>query len=217
MGEREINAFLTDLATRRQEAPSTQNQALAALLFLYRHVLRRDTGDLDGVKPASIGPEHSHIRLTRWLGIRQPPDSDDKEISARRTGVAMAMGVSAGTTLAKPKDRRRGPTPCSPDDHPAGRSRGRPTRRYPEARHLPHLQAFLRDASAGIRLRHPYHSGASRPRRREDDYDLHSRPHSWSQRRSKPHGSTMIATRPLIQTGYFSAACHTRRERRMWK
>jgi site-specific recombinase XerD len=35
MGEREITEFLSSLATQRGVAPSTQNQALSALLFLY--------------------------------------------------------------------------------------------------------------------------------------------------------------------------------------
>ncbi|PYQ63325.1 MAG: hypothetical protein DMF54_17075 [Acidobacteria bacterium] len=39
MGQKEINAFLTDLAVEGRVSASTQNQALAALLFLYRHVL----------------------------------------------------------------------------------------------------------------------------------------------------------------------------------
>lgn len=41
MGEAEINAFLSDLAVRTSVSASTQNQALAALLFLYRHVLEK--------------------------------------------------------------------------------------------------------------------------------------------------------------------------------
>ncbi len=41
MGETEINAFLSDLAVRQRVSASTQNQALAALLFLYRHVLKK--------------------------------------------------------------------------------------------------------------------------------------------------------------------------------
>ncbi len=39
MGELEIAAFLTSLAVRGRVAPSTQNQALAALLFFYGKVL----------------------------------------------------------------------------------------------------------------------------------------------------------------------------------
>ena len=40
MGEPEVSAFLTDLAVVKNVSASTQNQALHALLFLYRHVLR---------------------------------------------------------------------------------------------------------------------------------------------------------------------------------
>jgi integron integrase len=39
MGEAEVSAFLTDLAVAKNVSASTQNQALHALLFLYRHVL----------------------------------------------------------------------------------------------------------------------------------------------------------------------------------
>lgn len=35
MGELEVGAFLTSLAVKRHVASSTQNQALAALLFLW--------------------------------------------------------------------------------------------------------------------------------------------------------------------------------------
>jgi integron integrase len=42
MGGLEVVAFLSDLAVRRRVAASTQNQALAALLFLYRAVLGRE-------------------------------------------------------------------------------------------------------------------------------------------------------------------------------
>ena len=40
LGGREVEAFLTRLATEGRVAPSTQNQALAGLLFLYREVLQ---------------------------------------------------------------------------------------------------------------------------------------------------------------------------------
>ncbi len=42
MGEPEINAYLTHLAVAQRVAASTQNQALAALLFLYRRVLGKE-------------------------------------------------------------------------------------------------------------------------------------------------------------------------------
>jgi integron integrase len=42
MGGKEIEAFLTDLAVNQKVAASTQNQALHALLFLYKEVLRQE-------------------------------------------------------------------------------------------------------------------------------------------------------------------------------
>jgi integron integrase len=49
MGKPEIEQFLTALAVERNVAASTQNQALAALLFLYKDVLECDPGWLDDV------------------------------------------------------------------------------------------------------------------------------------------------------------------------
>jgi integron integrase len=49
MGHTEISAFLTYLATQRRVAASTQNQALAAILFLYREVLDREVGELEAL------------------------------------------------------------------------------------------------------------------------------------------------------------------------
>ncbi|MDI6770728.1 MAG: tyrosine-type recombinase/integrase [Anaerolineales bacterium] len=37
-----MQAFITHLATERKVAASTQNQALSAIIFLYRHVLQID-------------------------------------------------------------------------------------------------------------------------------------------------------------------------------
>ena len=45
MGGPEINRFLTNLACEGNVAASAQNQALCALVFLYKHVLRKDPGD----------------------------------------------------------------------------------------------------------------------------------------------------------------------------
>ncbi len=52
MGEREVADFLTWLAVQRKVAPATQNQALNALVFLYRHVLERPLGELGPVTRA---------------------------------------------------------------------------------------------------------------------------------------------------------------------
>lgn len=45
----EVEQFLTDLAVNRHVSASTQNQALAAILFLYRHVLEVELPWLENV------------------------------------------------------------------------------------------------------------------------------------------------------------------------
>lgn len=55
LGEGEIAAFLAALATREKVAASTQNQARAAILFLFRHVLGRRVAEL-GELPAARKP-----------------------------------------------------------------------------------------------------------------------------------------------------------------
>jgi len=42
LGKKEVEAFLSQLAQKRGVRPSTQNQALSAILFLYREVLERE-------------------------------------------------------------------------------------------------------------------------------------------------------------------------------
>jgi integron integrase len=80
MAEPEINAYLTHLAVKDKVSASTQNQALSALLFLYRHVLDREIGDLGEVirarKPSRLPVVMtreetravlSHLKGDKWL------------------------------------------------------------------------------------------------------------------------------------------------------
>nr|WP_246417327.1 integron integrase [Rehaibacterium terrae] len=64
MGAREVEAFLTRLATRDKVAASTQNQALAALLFLYREVLGEQLPWMENIRRAKR-PERLPVVLTR--------------------------------------------------------------------------------------------------------------------------------------------------------
>lgn len=63
LGAPEVTAFLTALAVRGRVAASTQNQALCALLFLYREVLGIELPWLDGLVRAKR-PEHLPVVLT---------------------------------------------------------------------------------------------------------------------------------------------------------
>jgi hypothetical protein len=49
----DVKAFLTSLAVKENVASSTQNQAFNALLFFYRHVLKKEFGQVDGVVRAT--------------------------------------------------------------------------------------------------------------------------------------------------------------------
>lgn len=68
MGNSEISQFLTHLAVERNYAASTQNQALAALLFLYREVLRVDVGWIE-YEYAKRGKSVPTV-LNRWETVR---------------------------------------------------------------------------------------------------------------------------------------------------
>lgn len=66
----EIESFLSYLAVERSVTPSTQNQALAALLFLYKEVLALDLPWLDGIvraKPSRHLPVVLSITEIRLL------------------------------------------------------------------------------------------------------------------------------------------------------
>ncbi len=64
LGPAEIQAFLTDLATRGRVSASTQNQALSSLLFLYKKILKIDLPFLDEIVRAKR-PKRIPIVLTR--------------------------------------------------------------------------------------------------------------------------------------------------------
>ena len=52
----DAKAFLTYLAVERKVSASSQNQAFNALLFLFRHVLERELGQVEGVVRAKRRP-----------------------------------------------------------------------------------------------------------------------------------------------------------------
>lgn len=64
MAEAEIARFLSNLAAESHVSASTQNQALNAVLFLYRHVLCKDIGYVNGVLRANR-PKRLPTVLTR--------------------------------------------------------------------------------------------------------------------------------------------------------
>lgn len=76
MGVAEMTQFLTALAVQRKVAAATQNQALSALLFLYRDVLGQEVPWLDGIVHANR-LEEADLRL--WSNSFEPPTPDELE------------------------------------------------------------------------------------------------------------------------------------------
>lgn len=78
MGEPEINQFLSHLAINGQVTASTQNQALSALLFLYRHVLNKIIGEVKAVVrarktkrlPVVLSRKEVRLILRQLKGVR---------------------------------------------------------------------------------------------------------------------------------------------------
>jgi len=69
MSEGEVAAFLSHLAVKRDVSASTQNQALNALVFLYKQVLERPLQEIHGV-----------VRAKK--GVRLPPVLTPEEVAA---------------------------------------------------------------------------------------------------------------------------------------
>jgi site-specific recombinase XerD len=69
MGEQEVAQFLSYLALERKVAPATQNQALNALCYLYRHVLDRPLDKLGEVarakRPRRVPVVFTHDEVLR--------------------------------------------------------------------------------------------------------------------------------------------------------
>ena len=121
MGEPGISAFLTHLAVKDKVSASTQNQALSAILYLYRHVIERDVGDLGDVirarkaKRLPVVMTRDEVKSVldllsgdKWLmaGIRfryQPPLIGNIR---KHPGTGVAVVFSAGKPLEKQNARR---------------------------------------------------------------------------------------------------------------
>ena len=106
MGEAEINALLSHLATEERVSASTQNQALAALLFLYRKVLGGDVGNLEGVIRARRRPRLPVVmtvdEVRAVLG----------HLGGAEALVAQLLYGSGLRLMEELRQRRQGPAQC---------------------------------------------------------------------------------------------------------
>jgi site-specific recombinase XerD len=90
MGPVEVQAFLTHLAVDRRVSASTQNQALAALLFLYREVLELDLPWMQDVvrakKPQRLPVVLTRDEVQRLLARLEPAMTTTTATPSRRSG-----------------------------------------------------------------------------------------------------------------------------------
>ena len=92
MAETEINAFVTHLAVADKVSASTQTQALSALLFLYRHVLNREVGELAGLARARKSG-HLPVVLTREevMALLDHLDGENRLIASLLYGAGLRL------------------------------------------------------------------------------------------------------------------------------
>ncbi len=92
MGAAEVEAFLTMLATERHVSASTHNQALSAILFLYREVLGVDLPWLEGVsRPAQKRRIPSVLTRDEVAALFQFLDADMRLLAQLLYGTGMRL------------------------------------------------------------------------------------------------------------------------------
>jgi integron integrase len=208
LGGAGIAAYLSHLAERGRVSASTQNQALSALLFLYREVLGVPPGWIRGIvrakRPKRLpvvltraevqlllsqlsGTKRlvaallygSGLRLMECLRLRvKDIDFEANQITVReakggRDRVTMLParikpGLRAHLERVRTLHAQDTAAGAGGVELPTALARKYPRagsewswgERHPEAGQLSYLPAFLRDASPGGWVRHPYHPGA---------------------------------------------------------
>lgn len=97
MGEREVEAFLSRLATEDQVAAGTQNQALSALLFLYREVLKIELPWMENVvrakRAARVPTVLSRDEVSRLLALLDGPCTCSTAVPAACSARSIASGL----------------------------------------------------------------------------------------------------------------------------
>lgn len=106
MGAAEVEAFLSHLATDREVAAGTQNQAMHAILFLYKQVLGGELGWLDSItraKPSKRLP----VVLTQGEAQRLLAATRGTAGLVVRLLYGTGMRLMEGLRLRRPRFRRR--------------------------------------------------------------------------------------------------------------
>ena len=113
--EKEVNRFLTHLAVNEKVAASPQNQALCAILFLYKHVLNRELGDFGKIvwskKPKrlpvvftreEVKAVLSQLSGTNWIMVMLLYGSGLRVTEC----LSLSTGSGAGSMFFRPRNYR---------------------------------------------------------------------------------------------------------------
>jgi integron integrase len=100
--ERKAEAFLTEMAVGQRMAAQTQNQALAAILFLYREVLGRPLGDVNALRAKR--PSRERVSPSRDQVRRLRAAVEDKPNTPARLLVDLLYGC--GLRVSEPLELR---------------------------------------------------------------------------------------------------------------
>ena len=104
LGEAEVTAFLNDLVRVRNVASATQNQALSAVLFLYKEVLRTPLAWLDGLDrskalhESDLASGHGDVEMPYALARKYPKAASRVRRRAGARDQAGGAGCAARST-----------------------------------------------------------------------------------------------------------------------
>lgn len=172
LGEAEVTAFLNHLAAERHVAAATQNQALSALLFLFKEVLGRELGWLDALKRPTRPPRLPTV-LTR---------SEVERLLAQLVGIRWLMASLLYGSGLRVIDclRLRAKTSICPT--------GRFSSATARARRIASPCCPRNWWSRCVRIwsGRDHRAGASRPLGCVHDHELYPRPEQGRARREKP-------------------------------
>ena len=174
MGPADVEGLLTHLAASERVAASTQNQALQAIVFLYRHVLAMELPWLENVTRASR-PK----RLPVVLSVQEVRGCHS---------MGLAMGVSGGLAVRRPVWRRTDSSSSTRKNLTAGCAEFHAKGRDIAAGQLSYVSSLFRHAPAGGGFGHSHHPGVAGPRGCADHHDLYPRDRERCAGSEKPIG-----------------------------
>jgi len=212
----DVTRFLSSLAVERRVSASTQNQALAALVFLYRDVLDMPVGWLHAMvrakRPGRLPVVFTRDEVRKLLAQLQGGGAASLvvellygsgmrllealclrvEVSECGPRVGLAVGVSGGAGVHGFCDSPTPAPPSAPDGRAARVQGGAAGESDRQGRKLSHAAAFLCNSPARRRLRYPNRPRAVGPPQRRDDNDLHARAEPRGTGREKPRRHALI-------------------------